>query len=344
MPEPKGANETMTTIPGYDLRKIRDDFRTAPFVKRYEGNPVLTPEQVPYPSTNTHNCGVTRFGDGYVMLFRNDHWESIEPLRGCTSTAGIADSKDGIHWTVRSEATPVRGNDPRITRIGDTYYICTAAHAIWQTTDFETFSEVCKSFPNSRNQSLFPEKIDGTYWRLERPTWQSMMPYVNQGRLPQGWIGTSWDILIQRSPDLIHWGAPATLLRCGDVEYANCKIGGGAPPIRTEEGWLCFIHGDDIDPRRGKNGWEDNWFGRYHVGLMLLDLEDPTKVIAYSKVPLMTPETELEVNGGYRNNVIFVTSALLDGDTITIYYGASDTYVCMATMPLRETLDFCRNA
>lgn len=334
----------MKMIHGTELRKI-GDFKTADFVRRYEGNPVLTPDQVPYDSTNTHNCGVARFRDGYVMLFRNDYWHSIEPLRDTRTTAGIADSPDGIHWTVRDTEAPIYGFDPRVTCIDGTYYISTANGAIYQTEDFETFSTVSQSFPNSRNQMLFPEKIGGYYYRLERPTWQSMMPYVNQGRLPQGWIGTSWDIWLQRSPDMVHWGMPAKLLSTEQVNYANCKIGGGAPPIKTDEGWLCFIHGDDMDPRRGKNGWEDTWFGRYHVGVMLLDLKDPGTVIAYSKMPLMTPETELEVNGGYRNNVIFVTSALMDdAGEIALYYGASDTVVCMAKVQLKDVLNFCRNS
>jgi len=328
-------------IAGYDLRRI-GEFSTQPFVKRFEGNPVLSPERVPFESTNTHNCGVARHGDGYVMLFRNDYWESVDPLRNCTSTAGIADSKDGITWAVRDTPSPIPGNDPRITLLEGKYFVTTAAGVIWVTEDFDTFSEVSQSFPNSRNQVLFPEKIGDYYYRLERPTWQSMMPYVNQGRLPQGWIGTTWDIWMMRSPDLEHWGHPSLLLRTGDVDYANCKIGGGAPPLKTDAGWLCFIHGDDIDPNRGKNGWEDTWFGRYHVGVMLLDLEDPRRVIACPKIPLMTPETEEEVNGGYRNNVIFVTAALLDASgKITIYYGASDTVVCMATMRLDDVLEFC---
>ena len=333
----------MECIPGTSLRKI-GDFTTLEFVRRCEANPVLTPDQVPYPSTNTHNCGVIRFGDGYVMLFRNDYWDSISPLGTCNSSIGIADSPDGIHWTVREKATPIPGNDPRITPLDGRYCICTAAGVIWVTDDFETFSEVSTSLPNSRNQMLFPEKIDGYYCRLERPTWQSMMPYVNQGQLSQGWIGDTWDIWLQRSPDLVHWGRPTKLLATDQVDYANCKIGGGAPPIRTDEGWLCFIHGDDIDPRRGKNGWEDNWFGRYHVGVMLLDLEDPSRVLAYSKTPLMTPETPLETNGGYRNNVIFITSALIDNDRhITLYYGAADTVVCMATVQLEDVLRFCKD-
>jgi predicted GH43/DUF377 family glycosyl hydrolase len=82
--------------------------------------------------------------------------------------------------------------------------------------------------------------------------WQPLMPYVNAGKPPEGWIGDTWDIWLTESKDLEYWGKPSRLLKTDQLEYANAKIGGGAPPIKTKEGWLCLIHGDDIDPRRGK--------------------------------------------------------------------------------------------
>ena len=172
--------------------------------------------------------------------------------------------------------------------------------------------------------------------------WQPNMFVVNAGKAPGGWIGPPWDIWITESTDLLHWGQATELLRTDQLDYANAKIGAGAPPIRTDRGWLCIIHGDDIDPRRGKNGWEPRWHGRYHAGAMLLDLEDPRKVIAWSRAPLLTPETPCELEGGYRNNVVFVTTALREEDgRLRMYYGAADTYVCIATARLDDVLEFC---
>lgn len=335
---------TPDLIPGTILRKVRDDFRTPDFVKRFPENPVLSAEMVPYESTNTHNCGVIRYGDGFVMLFRNDARESQENPNNCVSRIGIADSADGVTWVVRDTPTNIFDNDPRITEFDGTYYISTAHEggaATYTTTDFVTFEPFEISMPVTRNQVIFPEKIGGRYFRLERPMWQPNMPYNNTGTAPGGWIGSTWDIWIQESMDLEYWGKPTLLLETGQLDYANVKIGGGAPPIRTREGWLCLIHGDDVDPRRGKNGWEPTWFGRYHCGTMLLDLEDPRKVIAYSRTPLLTPETPHELQGGYRNNVVFVTSAYVnDQGELIIYYGAADTYVCMARAPLDDVLEF----
>jgi beta-1,4-mannooligosaccharide/beta-1,4-mannosyl-N-acetylglucosamine phosphorylase len=336
----------METIPGTVLKKV-GDFTTPDFVKRHPGNPLLSCDQVPYRSTNTHNCGVIRYKAGYVMLFRCDARESRENPNHMRWSVGIADSPDGIAWTVRPEPTPLPGGDPRITRIGDTFYVCMAFEcgaSTWKTKDFVSYEENDHTLPGTRNQSLFPERINGKYYRLERPMWQPNMPYVNSGNAPGGWIGDTWDIWISESPDLVYWGKPSLLLRTNDLDYANAKIGGGPPPLRTDEGWLCLIHGDDIDPRRGKNGWEPTWFGRYHAGLMLLDLEDPRKVIAYSKKPFLTPESDLECRDGYRNNVVFVTSYILKDDgELLMYYGAADTYVCAATASLAELIQFCKN-
>jgi beta-1,4-mannooligosaccharide/beta-1,4-mannosyl-N-acetylglucosamine phosphorylase len=332
-------------IPGTILRKIRDDFRTQNFVTRYKENPVLSPSQVPYASTNTHNCGVIRYKDGFIMLFRNDARKSKEDPNNCISNIGVADSPDGVNWIVRDKPTPIFDNDPRIIFLEGRYYICTAHNsgaATYVTDDFETFETVDITMPVTRNQVIFPEKIKGKYYRLERPMWQPLMPYVNAGKPPEGWIGDTWDIWLTESKDLEYWGKPSRLLKTDQLEYANAKIGGGAPPIKTKEGWLCLIHGDDIDPRRGKNGWEPTWFGRYHCGVMLLDLENPKKVLAYSKIPMMTPEMDYELKDGYRNNVIFVTSAYVnDDEELVIYYGAADTYVCMARAKLQDVLDFC---
>ena len=97
----------------------------------------------------------------------------------------------------------------------------------------------------------------------------------------------------------------------------------------------------DIDPSRGKNGWEDRWPKRYTAGVMLQDLEDPRKLIAHSREPLIAPEASYEVEGGFRNDVIFPGGMIIeDSGEVKIYYGAADTVQCLATAQLDELIDF----
>ena len=128
-----------------------------------------------------------------------------------------------------------------------------------------------------------------------------------------------------------------------DVPYANDKIGPGAPPVKTDSGWLVLFHAVDRDSSRGKNGWEARWQKRYCAGMMLLDLEDPSKVIGLYREPLIAPETEYEVNSGFRTNVIFPGGLILEDDnTVKIYYGASDTVECLAEADVNDLIALCR--
>ena len=151
-----------------------------------------------------------------------------------------------------------------------------------------------------------------------------------------------YDIWISESPDLVYWGNSELLLCVEDIPYASERIGAGSPPVRTERGWLSIFHTVDVDPARGKNGWEDRWHKRYTAGVMLQDLEDPRKVIAYSKEPLIAPEAPNEVGNGFRHNVIFPGGLIVeDTGEIKVYYGAADTVECLATTQLDDLIDFC---
>ena len=133
------------------------------------------------------------------------------------------------------------------------------------------------------------------------------------------------------------------MLAVEDVPFANNKVGPGAPPIKTKEGWLVLFHTVDLDPARGKNGWESKWQKRYCAGVMLLDLQDPTKIIGISREPRLAPETKWETEEGYRTNVIFPGGLIAEDDgTVKIYYGASDTVECMATAELDDLIALCR--
>lgn len=316
-------------------------------ITRYSGNPVLCADDVPYNAALIFNAGVAKFNGRYVMVFRNDYG-SIENKALHGTNLGLAYSDDGIKWCVEpkpcfdwGDDEVLRAYDPRLTVIDGRCYICFALDTkhgirggIAVTDDFESFDILSLSVPDNRNMVLFPEKINGMYVRLERP-----FPVYGRGG------GDRFDIWISDSPDLRYWGNSRLLLGVEDVPFANDKIGPAAPPVKTSRGWLTMFHAVDIDHSRGKNGWEDTWKKRYTAGIMLLDLDDPSKVIGLCKEPLIAPEAHYETADGFRNNVVFPGGMILeDSGEVKIYYGAADTVECLATANVDDLLELCKPA
>ena len=316
-----------------------------PCITRYSGNPVLTGSQVPYPSDLVFNAGVIPWKNGYAMVFRNDYgYISRGSFAG--TNIGLALSEDGLHWQVEEKPVfslqdeeTIRAYDPRLTVIGGKAYMTFAVDTrhglrggIAVTEDLHHFDVLSLTVPDNRNMVLFPEKIGGMYMRLERP-----MPVYSRGKKDR------FDIWLSESPDLVHWGNAHLVLGVEDFPFANDKIGPGAPPIRTDEGWLTAVHTVDIDPERGKNGWEDRWTKRYCAAIALLDLDEPWRVIGHSKVPLLAPETDYEIRDGFRTNVIFPTAMVrLSDRTVRIYYGAADTVVAVAEAKEDDLIALCK--
>ena len=332
-----------------NFRKIDESlFTTASCITRHP-TPVLSYKDVPYQSALTFNAGVLKKDGKYIMIFRNDVGD-FEAQRlfanekGCITNLGLAFSDDGVHWNVEPEpcfdlhdSEIVRAYDPRVTFIDGEYCICFAVdtrHGVRGgmavSKDLKHFEIKSMSVPDNRNMVLFPEKIGGNYVRLERP-----MPVYSRG-------GHVFDMWLSESPDLVYWGKSRLVLATEDVPFCNDKIGPGAPPIKTEKGWLVIFHAVDVDPERGKHGWEPKWQKRYTIGIALLDLNDPSKVIGMSKRPLIVPEGYYEMEQGFRTNALFPCGMLLEEDnTVRIYYSAGDAVVCMATAPLDELLALC---
>lgn len=234
----------------------------------------------------------------------------------------IARSKDGIHF-VLDDAPSIMPNadeeswgmeDPRITQIGDVYYInytavspIGAATSLISTRDFVSFERHGIIFlPENKDVTIFPEKIHGKYYCFNRP-------------VPKG-IGTP-DIWISESEDLLHWGKYRHFYGVTDG-WENGRTGGGAPPIKTDKGWIKIYHAADK-----KN--------RYCLGAFLLDLDDPKKIIAKSKVPLLEPDMPYEMEGFF-DQVVFTCGAIKENDRILIYYGAADACICMAEITLND--------
>lgn len=301
-------------------------------VKRYKKNPILTPDDMPFACSGIYNSGVVKFDGKYLMLCRV---ESID----ISNYFIPAISEDGYNFKVSKKPIDFPDDeefkryaeemiyDPRITEIDGVYYVCFASHSSYgvrigllKTKDFQKFDFVgFISEPDNRNGVLFPEKIDGLYVRLDRPI------------LP----GDRADIWISYSPDLIFWGKSKCLFKRGvHGNWYWQKIGAGAPPLKTKKGWLEIWHGVHV---MGGQQYV------YHLGAMLLDLKDPSKILARTKAPILSPKEPYE-RIGLTDNVVFSSGAILEDDgEVKIYYGAADTCQCVATARLEDLIDACYN-
>jgi beta-1,4-mannooligosaccharide/beta-1,4-mannosyl-N-acetylglucosamine phosphorylase len=318
---------------------------------RHTANPILSPHDLPYPGSLVFNPGVVRFGDRYVMVFRVDH--GYDPGRAGHKFhdigLGIAFSDDGVTWEVspnRALEQLKQGDDlwpydPRLTVLEDRYYLTFCLDTrrgmragIAVTDDFETFEVLSLSLPDLRNVVLFPERVNGKYLRLERP-----FPIY----LRRTWGDIDrFDMWISESPDLVHWGNSRLFLRVEDVPFATDKIGAGAPPLLADAGWVVLFHAVDSDRDRVFGGWEGTWAMRYTAGAMLLDRDDPRRIIGLTREPILVPEEDYEISDGFRPGVVFPTGLIADPDgTVKVYYGAADTVIGLATCRLDALVDAC---
>lgn len=213
--------------------------------------------------------------------------------------------------------------DPRITPLDGKYYITYvavsphgAATALASTSDFRTYERHGIIFsPENKDVVLFPEKIGGEYWALHRPN-----PNTHFSN-PEMWTA--------RSPDLIHWGKNRPL-HGGRFDWEGGRVGGGLPPFLTDRGWVELYHGN-------RRGTPEMPIGEYSAGTMLLEREDPSRIVAVSREPLMTPREEFECVG-FVSHVVFPTGYARRGDVLQVYYGASDTFTGVVEFSLEAIL------
>lgn len=231
------------------------------------------------------------------------------------------DSFDGTHFLPAGPLEEFGVEDPRITQIGETYYITYVAvsrhgpaTALASTRDFRTFERHGVIFcPENKDIVLFPERVDGRYLALHRPA--TFSPFC----MPEMWLAYS--------PDLLHWGEHAHFLS-GGGGWDDGRIGGGPPPIRTDDGWLVIYHGKQQDPQFGV-------VGAYAAGALLLDGDDPTRVIAHTPEPILTPTQPYETDG-FVPNVVFPTGLIAHGDRLRIYSGTADTAIGLVELSWPE--------
>lgn len=322
--------------------------RSSTAVSRHPSNPILSADDVPYHATLVFNAGVCKFQGRYVMVFRNDYGDAAAKRLDGVSL-GLATSDDGVAWEVsprplyEDRGHPLWGAyDPRLTVLDGRLYMCFARGAssgngylgtcggLAVTDDLERWEVLSVSVPDNRNMVLFPQRFDGRFVRLERPFAGYLRP------------GDRFDTWISASPDGRYWGDSRPLMTASQVPWVNNKIGPGSPPVRTPKGWLSIYHGVDIDPSRSGWGWSGDWKKRYAAGVMLQDLDDPFKLIGYSRQPVLAPEAPYETAGGYRDYTIFPGGFVLEDDgEARIYYGAADTVECLATADVGDLLDLC---
>ncbi len=317
--------KTKPTIPWEERPKD-----TVDVMWRFSQNPVIDRYQLP-TSNSIFNSAVVPYDDGYAGVFRCDN-KAVQ----MNIFAGF--SEDGINWDINHQPIVMQaGNtkmiesdykyDPRVTFIEDRFWVtwCNGYHGptigIAYTHDFKEFFQCENAFlPFNRNGVLFPEKIDGKYAMLSRPS--------DNGHTPFG------DIYLSYSPDMIYWGEHRCVMKVTPFEQSawQCtKIGAGSVPIRTDEGWLMFYHG----VINTCNGF------RYSMGAAILDIEKPDKVLYRSQPYLIAPSALYELTGDVPN-VIFPCAALCDDGKVAVYYGAADTVVGMAFGYLKEIIDFVK--
>lgn len=330
-------------------------------LQRFDGNPILSPNpQNDWESAVTTNPGAWIDPDTneVCLLYRAAGHDLKHQV-----FLGIARSKDGVHFERCSDQpvfTPsVDGfdagcvEDPRVIRIGDTYYITYAARATppgqywimppekrdWNpepipedapwcirenhtatglaiTKDFKTFlrpGRLTDPMVDDRDVILFPEKINGRYYMLNRPMQWAGEKYGTD--YPTMWI-TSGD-------DLFNMDPPKILIK---AKYDwETKIGGNTPPIRTEHGWLTLFHAVGKDKL-------------YRLGALLLDLDDPTVVRHRTPDWILQPEEDFETKGLY-NGCVFPCGKVVKDGKLMVYYGAGDVHVGLATCELSALLE-----
>lgn len=327
-------------------------------LSKYENNPVLSPNKNnPWESLCVCNPGAWYENGKFYLMYRASGTDEEHFIN-----FGLAESNDGFNFKrvsdkpilSTSEDGPDAGcmEDARIVKFEDTFFITYAFRPFppgqyWKfgpdevkiynvsknapqclrenitnsgllmTKDLRSFKRlgrITKSNLDDRDVILFPEKVNGKFVMLHRPKQWTGKAYGT--KYPAVWISFS--------DDLLEWGESKLLFK--GIQSWEEKVGGCAPPMKTDKGWLTLYHG--VDQK-----------GIYRVGVMLLDLDDPLKVIARASDFILEPEFDYEFEGLYKGCVFPTGNVIADG-TLYVYYGGADRYCCMATCNLDEMLSY----
>lgn len=294
---------------------------------RYSKNPII--DRNPFKNAcRVFNSAIHPYKDGFIGIFRADTNTFIPYLF-------LGYSKDGIHFGFNEEPIKFHNSkgeivnieyayDPRLVLIEDTYYIifCNCYHGptlgIAKTKDFEYFELLDNPFlPFNRNGVLFPRKINDEYIMYSRPS--------DSGHTMFG------DIFMSSSKDLLYWGKHKFVIEKGYEWWCGTKIGPGPIPIECDLGWLIFFHGCHLNCNNLV----------YSIGAMIVDRDDPSKVLHRCSNFLLCPEASYEVSG-FVPNVLFPVSTLTDSKTgrIAIYCGGADTVTEVVFTDIDKVIDY----
>ena len=283
--------------------------------KRYPGNPIFKPNPLnAWEALNVFNAGVVHHNGLFHMLYRAQGVDYV-------SRIGYAVSEDGFYWSrldkpVLSPATEfeTRGvEDPRVSRIGDTFYMVYAGYSTHGTRVSLAASENLVAWErlgiilpgeDNKDAALFPEKIRGRYCLLHR-------------RPPDIWLGYS--------DDLLHWTDHQVIMRPCPNAWEHEKVGIAGPPIKTEYGWLLIYHAVDQNLV-------------YRLGVALLDADDPSVVLHRGEDFSLEPREPWEVKGDVPN-VVFSCGQVVSDEILYVYYGGADRVMAVATCSMLEMMD-----
>jgi predicted GH43/DUF377 family glycosyl hydrolase len=341
--------EKLLLRPG-DLEPSRDDFEIIgvfnPAAVRADGEVVLLVRVAERPREHRANfTALPRWSAdrGWSIDWaRNDELDLLDPrvVRGksdgmvrLTFVSHLRVVRCGDGRAVRSieaeRVMPEREEeeygveDPRLTYIEGQFwftYVAVSRHgaatALASTRDFKMFQRHGLIFcPENKDVVLFPERIGGKYCALHRPNGATRF--------------TRPEIWLARSQDLIHWGHHEPV--CGGIhEWESGRIGAGAPPLKTAEGWLAIYHGN----RRPRHEGD---VGSYCGAALLLDLKNPSQVLRRSQAPVLEPTADFECQG-FVPQVVFPTGVVATPETLLVYCGAADTFTTVVELPRDDLL------
>ena len=304
---------------------------------RFPHNPILTAADWPYAANSVFNPGAVRLASGETLLLVR-----VEDRRGMSHLTAARSDDGYTNWRVDPEPTmPALPEahpeelwgieDPRIVWLQEVqrYAITYTAYSrngplvsMALTEDFKTFERRGPIMaPEDKDAAFFPRLFGGRWALIHRP-----VPAIP---------GAKANMWVSFSPDLGMWGDHAVLLEARDGAWWDAgKIGLSPQPIETAEGWLVIYHGVRNTPAGAI----------YRVGLALLDLDDPRRVIRRGDEWVMGPQAPYEIMGDIPN-VLFPCGAvhLEERDELRLYYGAADTCVAVATARVSDLLDWLRS-
>lgn len=259
-------------------------------------------------------------GDPRVINYKGaDYLTTLSHLRLVCSDDGVRFYQPAGYPLLQGEGEDETFGieDCRVSLIDKTYsltFTSVSAHGVGvglrTTKDWKRFEKHGMIIPpHNKDCALFDERINGKFYALHRPSSVA--------------LGGNY-IWLAESPDGIHWGKHRCIIKTRSNLWDSARVGAGAAPIKTAEGWLEVYHGA-------------NEKHQYCLGAFLMALDDPSKVLARTEEPIMVPAADYELHGFF-GEVVFTNGHIVNGDELTIYYGAADEFVCGAKFSVKEIL------